>query len=114
MKKETKRVVLPEGFVKTRFNGYFWHVEEQALYSIKIKGILRKLKKQTDLRQRRLFGPSDDGCGPKEYYYQVSVNGKVYIMTDRYLESLTLASGTLPTDKTKRTGPLGKYDDHPW
>ena len=110
--KEKERVVLPEGFVKTRYNGYFWNVYEQTLYSIKIKGVLRKLKRITDLRRYNMYGTEAMQLNrPKEYYYQVSVNGKPRTMTDLYLKSLTLRSGVVPTDKTKRSGPLGKYEN---
>ncbi len=111
-KSSAKRVVLPEGFVKTRYNGYFWNVQEQTLYSIKIKGILRKLKRQTDLRKYWRFGTEAmKAKAPEEYFYQVSVNGKVKVMTDNYLKSLTLTSGIVPTDKRKRSTPLGNYEN---
>lgn len=37
-------VSLPEEFVATWLPGYFWNIDEQKLYSIKIGGILRPLK----------------------------------------------------------------------
>lgn len=111
MSESSKKVELPEGFVKTRYNGYFWNVNEQALYSIKVKGILRKLKKQTDIRRYFVYGPETMHLSlPDEFYYRVSVNGKMRTMTDHYLKSLNIAGGTIPVDKRKRITPVGKED----
>lgn len=38
-------VTLPKDFVATKYDGYFWHLEEQKLYSIKVGGVLRPLVK---------------------------------------------------------------------
>jgi len=38
-------VTLPKDFVATKYDGYFWHLKEQKLYSIKVGGILRPLVK---------------------------------------------------------------------
>lgn len=39
-------VTLPKEFVATKFPGYFWHTVEQKLYTLKVTGVLRPLKKQ--------------------------------------------------------------------
>lgn len=36
-------ITLPEGFVATKYSGYFWHIPTQKLYSIKIAGELREM-----------------------------------------------------------------------
>lgn len=35
-------IVLPAGFVSTRYPGYFWHIPEQKLYTSK-GGVLKKM-----------------------------------------------------------------------
>jgi len=37
-------ISLPEGFISTRYPGYFWHFNEKKLYSIKVTGELKPLK----------------------------------------------------------------------
>jgi len=38
-------VKLPEQFLATRYPGYFWNTKDQWLYSMKIDGILKPIKK---------------------------------------------------------------------
>jgi hypothetical protein len=70
-------IVFPEGFVKTKYPGYFWNAEEHQLYSIKPDGILKPLKQQKPRRWRV--------CGRhyeiNDYHYQVSVHGKKKYLT---------------------------------
>lgn len=37
-------IALPPGFAVTKYPGYFFHIEEKRLYSIKIDGILKPIK----------------------------------------------------------------------
>lgn len=37
-------VRFPEGFVALKYPGYFWNPEEKQLYSIKVNGILTRMK----------------------------------------------------------------------
>ena len=37
-------VRLPDNFIATKFNGYFFNVENETLYSLKVKGVLRPMK----------------------------------------------------------------------
>lgn len=60
-------VTLPPDFVSTRFPGYFWHIQEKALYSIKIKGVLRRLTPKSAWHTHAGVIPSG---------YDVSVNGR--------------------------------------
>jgi len=41
---------LPAGFVATKWPGYFWNMEEEDLYSIKVDGVLKPLTHQRDFR----------------------------------------------------------------
>jgi hypothetical protein len=43
-------VVFPPEFVATRYPGYFWHLTEQRLYTIKVTGILRPLAVSNHIR----------------------------------------------------------------
>lgn len=38
-------VILPIGFTPTKYPGYYWNVNKQALYSLKVGGQLRKMKR---------------------------------------------------------------------
>ena len=38
-------VTLPEQFVSTWLDGYFWNTETQTLYSLKVDGVLKPLAK---------------------------------------------------------------------
>lgn len=38
------------------YPGYFWHLDEEVIYSIKIQGILKKLKKQPSTASSRRRG----------------------------------------------------------
>ena len=69
---------LPEGFIPTRYDGYFWNVKEQNLYSIKISGVLRKLKPS-----KGYTGYSSGQYVHVPPHYRVSVEGRkryLYIM----------------------------------
>lgn len=72
-------VRLPEGFVSTKYPGYFWNIQEQHLYSIKIGGILKPLK----LYKANHFNKwTSDG-------YNVTVNGRRKALLECYLLELT-------------------------
>ena len=58
-------VTLPKGFVSTKYPGYFWNIEEEKLYSVKVHGVLKPMKMQ---------GPSMWNHGLANY--KVSVRGK--------------------------------------
>lgn len=61
------------------YPGYYWDVEKQVLYSIKIGGVLRKLKRhKPNPFVRRINGP----------YYELSRNGHRHCLALRYLETL--------------------------
>lgn len=38
-------IILPKELLPLKYNGYFWNPENETVYSIKIDGILKPLKK---------------------------------------------------------------------
>jgi hypothetical protein len=75
-------VRLPDEFVSTWLPGYFWNIKEERLYSIKISGILKPIKRNPPNRWQ--YRP--------DWYYQVSHKGR-----RRYMSEIALKS--LPHDK---------------
>jgi len=80
-------VTLPRGFTATRYPGYFWHVEKQRLYSLKVGGALREM------------------CGPIEpnYFnrlhepaYAISHKGHRRYLSVTYLKSLRIEDSEIP------------------
>ena len=65
-------VILPPQFVSTKYTGYFWNLETQRLYSLKISGVLRPLRLYTPNRFSDFYG------------YRICVEGKkrCYHMAD--------------------------------
>jgi hypothetical protein len=72
-------VTLPKDFVATRYPGYFWHVTQQKLYSLKVTGELRPMKFETG----GTFGWRVIQPG-----YKVSVDGQRRKLTIAYLRGL--------------------------
>lgn len=70
-------VTLPKGFVATQYPGYFWHLTEHRLYSIKVSGMLQPLRfDRSSVWNNWLAG------------YRVSVNGRRRLITPAYLMKL--------------------------
>lgn len=84
-------ILFPEEFKALKGHpGYFWHVGQQRLYSIKIGGVLRKLKIQYPNKH----------CPIPVPYYQLSKNGNtVYIGIDR-IEKILEDPHTIPVQKS--------------
>lgn len=77
-------VVLPSGFVQLdHLPGYYWHVEQKKLYSVKISGVLTPLKLRKAffgfVRGRRVEHPAG---------YTVSQKGRRRLVSLEYLEKL--------------------------
>jgi hypothetical protein len=71
-------ITFPKEFVATKYPGYYWNIEDEKLYSIKVTGMLRPLAFQ----KPNFFNHGFAG-------YKVSVNGqKRYLYLD-YLKRLT-------------------------
>lgn len=81
-------VTLPKQFVATRLPGYFWNTADERLYSVKITGALRPLKKQASNRWNHF----------KEGY-QLSHMGRKRFMSVDYLKKLKPKAQTFPIFK---------------
>lgn len=78
-------IKLPEGLVPIAYPGYFWHIAEEYLYSIKVAGELRKLKLRGFYKNQYItLKPG----------YDISHQGKRVRLPLEYLRSL----GPLTTD----------------
>ena len=73
-------VILPVGFTAIEYPGYFWNIKTKALYSIKVGGVLKELKRYKPNR----FNHMD------EDFYAVSVKGKRRILGLTYLNNLVI------------------------
>lgn len=71
-------ITFPEHFKAIKgFPGYYWNIEEEHIYSIKIGGILRRIKKY----QPSYYSMNKGLVVP---YFQLSKNGKThYLAIDR-------------------------------
>jgi len=78
-------VQFPEGFVKTYWPGYFWHVPSQTLYSIK-SGVLTELKRREEFWYR-LGGRMIRERIPN---YQLSLRGRRVTVTLDRLQQLKI------------------------
>ena len=81
-------VTLPKDFVATKYNGYFWHLKEQKLYSIKVGGFLRPLKKPPT--SKYTYGQD---------VYQISNLGKSRFLFMDELTKLTAANSVIKVEK---------------
>jgi hypothetical protein len=84
-------VTLPKDFVAIKHPGYFWHLKEQKLYSMKVTGILRPL---AGPYKPNYFNHYD--CP----MYQISVNGRKRHIGIDYLKKLKAANSTIPMEAT--------------
>lgn len=82
-------VTLPPLFVATKYPGYFWHLEHKRLYSLKVGGILRRLRQVFPNR----FNHAPAGMGP---YYELSHQGKRVFLSVRDLEQITPSQTEVP------------------
>lgn len=77
-------IIFPPYFRALKgYPGYFWHLEEQKLYSMKVQGILKPLARYDRWynRHNRTYETWD--------YYQLSVRGRpVNIGVDKILKIL--------------------------
>ena len=78
-------VVLPSEFVATKYPGYFWNVNDQKLYSVKVTGELRLMKFMPPCRWNHFV-----------LGYRVSVRGDRRTLTMDYLEKLTSTPQVFP------------------
>jgi len=78
-------ITLPPQYIATKFPGYFWNVNQQALYSIKVSGVLTRLKHT----KPSIFTHWNSG-------YRVSVNGRRMWLSDQYLTNLKPHNSVIP------------------
>ena len=83
-------VTLPAPFTATKYNGYFWNTATQELYSLKMGGVLRKMKRSHPNRFNSAEQP----------YYGVYDSGRRRWLTLSYLNSLTLKDSEIPYKET--------------
>lgn len=70
-----KMIVFPPDFIALRkYPGYFWSRDKQALYSLKVDGVLKKMKEQKVTRYQSRF--VFEGAKIGESYFTISFNGK--------------------------------------
>lgn len=83
-------VVLPSGFVQLdHLPGYYWHVEQKKLYSVKVSGVL------TPLKLRKAFSGFVRGTRVETPAgYAVSKQGRRRFVSLEYLEKLQVPAQT--------------------
>lgn len=86
-------VTLPLPFVATKFPGYFWNLDTQALSSLKVGGVLRELR----LKKGNHFNHMPWGTKFYEVYHQ----GHRKILTVQSLEKLTAADSVIPVQENR-------------
>lgn len=91
-------VTFPENLVAIKYSGYFWDVKEKKLYSIKVGGKLRQLKKLDiwpliKYSKRAQWGKQR--LSEEKYYYKVSDKGVRKFLFSTYLEELELQNSVI-------------------
>ena len=84
-------VKFPKEFVAIKYPGYFWNLNEQKLYSIKISGMLHPL---SGPYTPNVFNNFTTG-------YTVSVKGRKRIVDIEYLKNLKPADSVIPLERKK-------------
>ena len=79
-------ITFPDGFVATRFPGYFWNTTDEKLYTMKVTGVLRPMR----ISYPPLY--EDDHAS-----YRISVNGvRRRLTTAQIKRALPRGTGTVP------------------
>ena len=80
-------ITFPDGFVATRFPGYFWNTTDEKLYTMKVTGVLRPM--------RISYPPAHYEHGHESY--RVSVNGvRRRLTTAQIKRALIRGTSTVP------------------
>lgn len=82
-------VTLPPQFIATKFPGYFWNLNTQTLYSIKVDGILKELKISKPNPWNNLVVPA----------YRVSVKGKRRYLHKTDLMKIQATNSIIPVEE---------------
>ena len=84
-------VTLPKEFVAIKYPGYFWNLNDNRLYSLKVSGVLRPLAGPIKPnRFNHLFEPA----------YKISVNGFTKTVAIGYLNKLRAKNSVIPMEET--------------
>jgi hypothetical protein len=85
---------IPEGFAAIKgYPGYFWHLEEKKLYTMKIDGILKPLKKQKGFNR---------GWQQIPPHYKISHRGTPKILVDHWIVGkLLIHEGEIPVKENE-------------
>ena len=86
-------VTLPPEFIATKYPGYFWNVNTNRLYSLKVSGELRPLKHIKPNRWNNMWRYSPTGG------YRVSVKGRNRYLYDDYLNNLQPSDCEIPVNE---------------
>jgi len=78
-------VTLPKEFVATKYPGYFWNIQDQKVYSVKVTGTLKPLVKQTANQFNHFLAG-----------FKVSVRGQRRLLAMDYLRTLKPKSTVFP------------------
>lgn len=79
-------ITFPDGFVATRFPGYFWNTTDEKLYTMKVTGVLRPM---------RISSPPPGRADHESY--RVSVNGVRRRLTTAQIKRVLIrGTGTVP------------------
>lgn len=81
------QVTMPDGFVATRYPGYFWNVRTQTLFTAKL-GVLRQIKLTLPSQYNTLTEPM----------YRVSHQGDRKHLSLRYLRGLKPRASIFPVE----------------
>jgi len=77
-------VKFPKHFVQLdKIPGYYWHTEEEQLYSIKIGGVLRKMT-----FHKGYYGPTRFGFVDLQPGYHISQKGRKRVLTRATIKKL--------------------------
>ena len=80
-------VTLPIQFIATKYPGYFWNVDDQVLYSLKVTGVLKPLCKTFPNHFNNYSEPG----------YRVSVKANRRFLSMTYLTQLESGDSVIPT-----------------
>lgn len=95
-------ISFPKDFTATKYPGYFWNVKEKELYSMKVDGILKPLKRQSFYKLQS-FSRYAWRIDCDKWLYQVSVKGCKKYLTDTYLLALELEDSQVPVKEVDFT-----------
>lgn len=71
--------------------GYFWNLDEDCVYSIKVQGVLKKIKEYT----ANLYVQHNCGILYGEKYYSFSKNGKSTVRSVRWIRENLVYEDTI-------------------